>query len=331
VGDGTIQRRNTPVSVPFPGALAGKPVLQVVGGERSSLALFHDGTMATWGSGVAGGTSPVAFDPGPNLAGKIPVAVAMGFGHSLALCEDGTLGAWGSNTYGQLGDGTTTERAKPVVINNMGALAGRKVVAIAAGGYHNLALCGDGTLVTWGNNASGQLGNGTTGATPATVPVLVNQTVALAGQRVIGIAAGGYHCLALGDDGAVYAWGSGEDGRLGNGGEASVSSPVAVALSGVLTGGPVTAITAGMHHSMALRGDGTVFAWGRNSDGQLGNGSTNRSLTPVSVRRTGLLAGRTVTAISAGEAFSLATCSDGTIAAWGSSLATATPPPVRFR
>ena len=141
------------------------------------------------------------------------------------------------------------------------------VIALAAGSWHNLALKSDGTVWAWGDNGSGQLGDGST--TDRSTPVQVS-------GRVIAIAAGSYHSLALKSDGAIWAWGSNGSGQLGDGSTSYYNStPVPVSgLSGVI------ALAAGSSHTLALKSDGTVWAWGSNYDGQLGDGSTRLTARP---------------------------------------------------
>jgi len=170
LGDGTTTQRLVPVAVTTTGtALAGKTVVAIAVGDSHNLALCSDGTVAAWGynaGGQLGDTTttqrnvPVAVTTdGSSLAGKSVVAIAAGRHHSLALCSDGTLTAWGLNFYGELGDGTNTDRHQPVVVTTAATpLAGRSVIAIAAGAYHSLAVCADGMLTAWGDNAHGQLG-----------------------------------------------------------------------------------------------------------------------------------------------------------------------------
>ncbi len=176
------------------------------------------------------------------------------------------------------------------------------VTAIEAGGSHSLALKSDGSVVAWGDNVTGQLGDGTNTAsnTPVQVSGLTN--------NVIAIVAGSDHSLALKSDGSVVTWGDNLSGQLGNGNNNSSNSPVAV--SGLTSG--VTAIAGGGDHSLALKNDGSVVAWGDNQLGQLGNGNNIASNTPVQV--SGLTDAE---AIATGGNHSLALKSDGTAWAWG--------------
>jgi hypothetical protein len=209
-----------------------------------------------------------------NLSGV--VAIAGGWEHSLALKSDGTVWAWGYNGDGELGNGTTANSSTPVQVSSLSG-----AVAIAGGAYHSLALKSDGTAWAWGDASYGQLGNGASGSRSSTNSSTPVQVSSLSGLVAI---AGGYrHSLALKSDGTVWAWGYNIEGQLGNGtvtttGCACIPSAVQVSnLSGVV------AIAGGLYHSMALKSDGTVWAWGHNASGQLGNGTTTDSSTPVQV------------------------------------------------
>ncbi len=131
------------------------------------------------------------------LNGKTAVSLAAGGSHSLALCSDGTVAAWGYNSYGQLGNNSTTNSSVPVSVTSSGVLAGRTVVAIAAGDAHSLALCSDGTVAAWGNNIRNQLGNNS--ATNSSVPVVVSVAGLATGERFVAArtAAGSLHNLAI--------------------------------------------------------------------------------------------------------------------------------------
>ncbi len=296
------------------------------GGTGNDLVLQWANTrLLAWGPNGSGqlgnGTTVNSLIPTPadltgSLADKTITSAATGSGHSLALCADGTIGAWGGNSGGVLGNGGGANSAVPVLVNRAGVLSGKVVIATAAGYSHSLALCADGTLVAWGNNFYGELGNGNTNFN--SVPVAVNQTGVLANKKIVGIAAGSYFSLALCADGTMATWGCNDSGRLGNNSTAHSSVPVAVNTAGVLAGKKAVAIAAGIFHGLALCADGSLVAWGDNNYGQLGNKSTVTSSVPVLVDRAGALAGKTVTAITAGSYHSLVLGSDGTLATWGS-------------
>jgi len=305
--------RLVPTPVDTTGVLAGKTVIAVANAQANSVALCADGTLATWGSVSP---VPVLVNSSAVLDGKTPVAVAAGFSHFLVLCSDGTLAAWGSNSLGQLGNGSTTDSLVPVAVDQTGVLANRTPVAITAGKWRNFVLCSDGSLVAWGNNNFGSLGDGTN--TPRPTPVLLNDSGALAGRKVSAIAAGDLHTLALCDDGALVAWGRNQVGQVGDPAFSEFRDPVLVNKTGALAGKSVVAIDVGQDHNLALCADGTLAAWGDNSGGQLGNNSTTNSSVPVSVVQSGVLNGKTVAAIVSGLRHNLALCSDGTLASWGS-------------
>ena len=284
---------------------------------------------------------------GAPLANRTLLALSSGYQHSLSLCSDGTLASWGYNGFGQLGNNTTTNSGLPIAVATAGTtlvgktvcavsagyghnssvpvtvtsagtpLAGKSVVAISAGHYHSLALCSDGTLAAWGYNFYGQMGNNST--TNSSVPVGVTTVgTPLSGKTVVSVAAGGYHNLALCSDGTLVAWGNNNSGQLGNNTTTNSSVPVAVTTVGTaLAGKTVIAVAAGQNHSLALCSDGTTATWGNNVYGQLGNNSTTQSNVPAPVSTGGVLAGKTVVALTAGNLYSAATCSDGTIASWG--------------
>ncbi len=296
------------------------------GGTGNDLVLqWADTKVAAWGSNSYGQLAdtttisrllPTLIDASGVLAGKTVVAVAEGYLHSLALCADGTLAAWGYNVFGQLGNGSAVPSSVPMAVDRTGALAGKTVVAVAAGPFHNLALCADGTVLAWGNNNYGQLGDGS--RVTRRVPVRVSPVGVLAGKQVVAVAAAAYSSFALCDDGTVAAWGYNDEGELGNSGSSTSLVPVAVTTTGALSGKRVSALAAGQYHTLALCTDGTLVSWGYNNRGQLGNNSTTSSSQPVVIGSFGALAGKTPVGIGAGAFHSLARCADGTVAAWGS-------------
>jgi alpha-tubulin suppressor-like RCC1 family protein len=320
LGDGGNTQRLAPIAVDDTGVLADKTVFAVATGYLHSVALCSDGTLASWGYNVQGqlgdnGSAhqsvPVLVDTSGVLADKVVVAIASGSYHNLALCSDGTIAAWGFNNHGQLGDGTKVTARAPVRVNTDGALAGKQVVAIAAGAYQSYALCSDGTLAAWGYNDEGELGDGTHGR--SLVPVAVDASGALADRKVAAIAAGQYHALALCSDGTLVSWGYNQRGQLGNSSTTDSTSPVAIGSFGALDGKSVKDIAAGASHSLALCTDGTLAAWGFNSQSQLGVMGITQSTTPVAVAPPA----RPLAAIAAGAHHNLLRFTNGSMAAWG--------------
>jgi len=294
LGNGTSASSSMPMAVKTSGALAGKTIIALAAGGTHSLALASDGKIYAWGlnsNGQLGNNSqdnslePVAVTMSGALAGKTIIAVAAGGAHSLALASDGKIYAWGFNGNGQLGNNSQDDSLEPVAVTMSGALAGKTIIAVVAGGTHNLALASDGNFYAWGYNANGQLGNNS--PNDCLEPTAVTMSGALAGKTVVAVAAGGRHSVALASDGKVYAWGHNGNGQLGNSFSTDSWVPVPVTMSGALAGKTVVAVAAGGYHSVALASDGKIYTWGDNGNGQLGNNSTDDSLAGLMQLRVG--------------------------------------------
>jgi alpha-tubulin suppressor-like RCC1 family protein len=279
-------------------------VIAIASGGDHSLALMKDGTVRAWGRNAKGQLSDgTTFErDAPVLAGGLTevVKLAGGVQHSLALKADGTVWAWGRNAEGQLGDGGWTDNFTPVRAYNLTGMAD-----IACGDFHSLALGFDGTVWAWGSDSWGQLGSDPAIETVRSAPEAVSGL-----SQMIAIAEGHAHSLALKADGTVWAWGQNDVGQLGIGTADSSVHYVPAQVSGLTN---VIAIACGYNHSLALKVDGTVWAWGDNHSGALGTGNTGQPNVPVKVR---YLTG--VVSLAAGQYFSLALKADGTIWAWGS-------------
>ena len=245
-------------------------------------AILDDGSAMCWGDNLIGqlgdGTTtdsniPVAVSL---PAGRTATALALGNYHSCAILDDGSIHCWGYNGYGQLGDGTNTNSNTPVAVN---LPAGRTATALALGWQHSCAILDDGSAMCWGDNDYGQLGDGTT--TDSTTPVAVSLP---AGSTATALALGGYHSCAILDDGSTMCWGNNDNGRLGDGTTTDSTTPVAVSLP---AGRTATALALGSAHSCAILDDGSVHCSGYNYYGQLGDGTTTNSNTPVNRNRNG--------------------------------------------
>ena len=285
------------------GCLALATTLSVVGllGVSPSPAAGApaDNSVMAWGVNTSGqlgdGTTTAQLSPVPVAGlgtGSGVIAISSGGSHNLALKSDGSVVAWGDNSFGQLGDGTRTNRLSPVPVTGLGAGSG--VVAVVGGLFHSFAIKADGSVVGWGYNATGQLGNGSV-TTDELTPTPV--TGLGAGSGVAAISADGYHALALKSDGSVVAWGYNAFGQLGDGTTTDKLTPTPV--TGLGAGSGVTAVSASAFRSMVRKSDGSVLVWGSNTFGQLGDGTTTTRLSPVPV--TGLGAGSGVVGISMGK------------------------------
>jgi alpha-tubulin suppressor-like RCC1 family protein len=256
-------------------------------GQLGNGSMTHSATYA----GVSGLSSGVA-------------QVSAGGDNSMALTTDGTVWTWGNET--ELGTGSTADSAVPVQVPG---LAG--ITQVAAGLGFDLALRSDGTVWAWGWNASGQLGDGST--TDSDVPV---QVAGL--SNVIQIAAGNSSAMAVrvqirrgGSIRTVWTWGINSSGELGDGTRTDRSTPELVSGIDVPS---ITAISAGGGFSLVLGSDGSVWGWGDDFDGELGDGTDHTALRPVKI-----LDGA-VTGISAGAGHALALLRGGSVLAWGGGL-----------
>jgi len=284
-------------------------VRDVACGDYFTIIAKDDGTVWAWGDNSYGKLGSSSMDPStkPVQAAGLTgiVSVASGSDHSLALKSDGTVWAWGKSTMGCLGYEAQGSSATPKQVNGL-----TDAKMIAAGTRHSVALKTDGTVWVWGNHGVGNAGNGNNdwSAFPIRIDGLSN---------VVAIAAGDQLTLAVKKDGTLWVVGSGASGQLGDGSAKDYSiKPIQV--SG-LTG--VKSTAAGSMHSLALKGDGTVWSWGDNNDGQLGNSIINSSAAADNARkspkpvRSGSLTG----VVAAATAFnhSVAVTGDGVMWAWG--------------
>ena len=268
LGIGSNQDQNRPVQLS-----RFDDVVAIAAGQSHSLAVRADGTAWAWG-GNAGGelgnhskrnsTLPVRV---LGLSGV--TAVAAGGADSLAVKSDGTVWAWGFNSYGELGIGSNTGTDRPFQVSGLS-----DVIAVSAGRLHSLALKSDGTVWAWGMNNLGELGIGSN--TDSNVPVPVPGL-----NHMVAVSASDEVSLALKSDGTVWAWGSNDAGELGNG--TNTGSYVPVQVLGLSNVAAISSFGVEDGHSLALKTDGTVWAWGYNANGQLGNGTTTNCNLPILV------------------------------------------------
>lgn len=293
---------------------------QIAAGEEHSLGITSNGNLLAWGHNYNGqlGDGTNSNSDRPRGIGLTNVhQIAAGGDHSLALTADGQVWAWGDNRNGQVGNGTTTDSNVPVRVlglSNVWQIAAggdasfaitddgslwawggdsrtvtpeqvqeiNNVKQIATGGSHHLAITDDGSLWAWGRGSEGQLGNGTTSSsrTPVRVTGLSNVQQVAAGHR---------YSFATTIDGNLWAWGDNFSGQLGIGSTASLNDPpidTPMRVIGLNNVQQITAANAGSgvdFHALALTADGSLWAWGSNSGGVLGNDTFSDSDSPVRV------------------------------------------------
>ena len=256
-------------------------VASISAGDNHTRALAN-GTVQCWGANFSGqlgnGTTTRSLTPVAVSGITTATTVAVGRDHSCARLANGTVQCWGYNYYGQLGNGTTTDATTPVQVSGI-----TTATAIAVGGSyntggHSCATLANGTLQCWGGNSTGELGNGT--KTQSTTPVQVSGITTATAVTVAAdqLYRHGYSCARLAN-GTLQCWGANYYGQLGNGATIAYST-TPVAVSGITT---ATAIATGGDHSCARLANGTLQCWGYNYYGQLGNGTTTSSSTPVHV------------------------------------------------
>ena len=279
-------------------------IVAVAAGQVHSLALKADGTVLAWGNdagGQLGDNATLEDKPTPVVVSGASniIAISAGYYFSLALKSDGTMLSWGNNSRGQLGD-SVIKAQKPTPVAVSGA---SDIVAIGAGSEHSLALKADGTMLAWGLDVDGELGDNVQ-LTDQPLPVAV-----MTSSKIVSISAGTSHSLALTSSGNMLAWGSDFGGQLGDN-TVYVNKPTPVAVSGASN---IVAVAGGFFHSLALKADGTMLAWGSDTYGELGDGNqVNPQSIPVVVENA-----NSIVAIAAGLHLSLALKSDGTVQSWG--------------
>jgi alpha-tubulin suppressor-like RCC1 family protein len=331
----------TPVRVPDPSDSLGflRNVHGVALGAGHNLAVKRDGTVWAWGNNSNGqlgdGTTtdrlhPVQVkdpsDPTGFLTDVRAVAASNQSSFSLALKHDDTVWAWGRNNAGQLGNKSTTDSLTPVQVQKSTGGSLTDVTMIAAGSESGLALT-RGWVWAWGRNSDGALGDGTFTEKHSAVQVVGPGATTGFLQLVAAIAGGGAFSLALAFDGTAFAWGENFFGQLGNGTLSGSNTPVQIMdptdSSGKFTGGASIGggFAGGIAHSLARKSDGTVRAWGHNPFGELGDGTTTDSSTPVVVKNLDH-----VGPLSAGAFYGLALAAINTRASAGPVTAIGTSP-----
>ena len=272
-------------------------VEQVKAGLSHTCALKTNGTLLCWGKGGDGALGyNVAADPLVNKTRPVVVTtttvdtffpaptffekISAGSHHTCSKASDGEVHCWGYGTSGQLGD-VRVSSDEPVKVHR--PLSHTLYEYVSAGGYHSCGLTNNGKARCWGLGGEGQLGNGEDKG--SNIPVIVEDSDGAALADLTQVSAGEFHTCALNEDTEVLCWGSGADGRLGNGASDKQNTPVNVlAVSGTDNLIRIKQVSAGKKHTCALEASGKVYCWGANNQKQLGvSDTTTSSNRPVEV------------------------------------------------
>ena len=294
-------------------------VRMVAAGGNHTCALLNTSSLTCWGydgygqlgNGITTGNITAPSEPITLPTDTTASAITAGYNHTCALLNTGNITCWGRDNSGQLGNGTTTgditTPPDPITLPT-----DTTATAITAGDNHTCALLNTGNITCWGNDTSGQLGNGNTTGNITAPPdpiTLPTDTTATA------ITAGDNHTCALLNTGNITCWGWDGFGQLGNGittgNITAPSEPITLP-----TDTTATAITAGDNHTCALLNTGNITCWGNDSCGQLGNGTTTGDITAPPDPIT-LPTDTTATAITAGDNHTCALLNTGNITCWG--------------
>ena len=274
LGDGTQTERHTPVQV---SGLSSGVVAVTAGGEHTC-AVLSSGAAQCWGSndsqqiGDATGNDRSVPTPVMRLTSGVTMVTA-GAAHTCALVDTGTVKCWGDNTVGQLGDGTTWNASRPVSVTGLTGTT----AFLAAGAWHTCAVSTTGTVSCWGSNMAGQLGSDLWVEAYKTRPSLLLDLASDASM----VAGGGGHTCVVEDTGDVECWGANDFGQLGN----YLTSEQFTDVPDVVLGlpGSTVLVALGANHSCAKLETGAIWCWGKNDSGQLGDGTTMNTVSPVPV------------------------------------------------
>ncbi len=337
-GNGVERYSSVPVMVEKNGVLKGKKLISIATGDSHTCTVDSEGKAYCWGYNAGGQLGygfgwdssflPLSVDDSA-LKNKEFLEIDAGIVHTCALDSENKVYCWGYNYYGQLGNGSAAIEDEsydlpedayisfsPSEVDASGKLNGKKIVSINTGDYHTCVIDSDGAAYCWGCNEYGQLGNGGS-ADHYTLPESVVTTGAINGRELVSISAGVNHTCAVDKEGSVYCWGENSNGQLGDGTRSESRIPVKVDESGVMNGRELISVSAGGFHSCAVDEEGSVYCWGNNNYGQLGDGTAEDSDVPVHVDTKGVLKNKKIIAVSAGYYSTCAVDSEGKAYCWG--------------
>ncbi len=321
LGNDDFSNKAIPIELTNKISLSSKDkVVQISVGFYHSVALTELGQVYSWGYNNHGqlgdGTTTLSSQPinitdNIGLEDDIVIKTIVGYNNTAVITQKGFFYMLGANDYSQLGIGIDIYVATPerVAIEE-------KILMISTSINHTIALSENGQVYIWGSNSNGQLGNGTTAK--SNVPVNITQYIGVdTSDKIVQVSAGYYHTIALSENGQVYTWGSNAYGELGNGASENSNLPINITSKFKLTDDKIIQVSAGYYHTIALSENGKVYTWGRNSSGQLGNGTNVDSYLPKDITQNiGTNMGKVIK-IETGDYRTLVITENGQVYIWG--------------
>lgn len=328
-GSTSPSQYDVPVASATAGALSGKMIGSISTGGYLTCAVSSDNLPYCWGGNYSGqignnsttsSPSPIALGSYGALSGKTVQMIDAGsnyYAHTCGIASDSKAYCWGSNSNGQLGDGSTTDRLVPVAVQQGVMPAGMTLSQIGAGDGFTCAMSSEGEVYCWGENWSGQLGNGT--MSDSSLPVQVRGINDNAPRPTLKIIeAIGLHSCGLGSDLKAYCWGYGANGQLGDDqGGSTQYSPVSVVQGALPASGVFRQLTGSTQGTCGIASNDRAYCWGRNSAGGLGDGSTTSRFTPTAVAQGALPADRSIRQINGGDGHTCAIAFNERAYCWG--------------
>ncbi len=314
--------------------LESETIVEISAGKTHAMALNMYGVVFTWGHGDRGQLGLGPTQPGPLLPtplnstdcvfkDKKIVQLSAGLVHSVALDDQGKMYSWGHNDWGQLGNGEHVVKNgsgiynvhwTPMSVDDSNVLNGKYITHISAGYYHTMAMSSDGSVFLFGSNEYSQIGS--MDQILSSSPIILRNTTNRSLWTATQIAAGGYHSVFLGSNGAMYSFGDNSFGQLGDGTTMLRSYPTPIYCS-PLQEKLIIQLATCKTHSILVTSDGQLFSWGQNWYGQLGDGTNVDKDFPVSVETDGVLRGRQIVQLGVSSYFSVALSRDGQLFSWG--------------
>jgi len=330
LGDGTTTNKFTPTEITSHfNLISGEMIVASSLGEEHSSAITSEGRIFTWGNNNYGqlgdGTTTTRLTPTDitslfNLSvGETITSISLGYAHSSAITSKGFIFTWGNNSYGQLGDGTNIDRMTPIDITRFFRSPGEDIISVSLGYYHSSAITMVGRIFTWGWNAFGQLGDGTTinQSSPTNIGTKFNF---FWDENITHISLGNTHSSALTSYGRIFTWGDNNNGQLGDGTNIQRTAPIEITNRFTLIEGEEIAIISlgNSYFSSALTTNGRLFTWGSNNSGQLGDGTAISKSAPINIKNGFVLSeGEVIVSISLGGGYSSFLTSTGHLFMWG--------------